>query len=170
MFSFLAHAHALGGRVDVALPLFEESLELAARVKFLPCNSLWIVWWGEAHLQVGQIDDAMDRAVRALELARAQKEPGFEAYALRLIGEISAQRHPAAAEPAERRYREALALAEPLGMRPLVARCLLGLGALARAAGNQREAEQSLHTATSMFREMGMPLWLAKAEAETVAL
>ena len=73
-----------------------------------------------------------------------------------------ARRDPAATEPAERRYREALALAEPLGMRPLVARCLLGLGALARAAGNRREAEQSLHTATSMFREMGMPLWLAR--------
>jgi predicted ATPase/class 3 adenylate cyclase len=168
--SFLAYAYALNGRVDAALPLFEESLDLAARIKFLPCNSLWIVWWGEAHLLVGQMGEAMNQAVRALELARTQKEPSYEAYSLHLIGEILARRDPSGADTAERRYREALTLAERLGLRPLVARCRLGLGALARRTGRRQEAAEQLGTATGMFRGMGMPLWLAQAEAETAAL
>ena len=86
--SFLAYACALDGRADLAFPLFEESLDLAARIKFLPCNSLWIVWWGEAHLLAGQPAEAMDQAVRALDLARVQREPAYEAYARHLMGEI----------------------------------------------------------------------------------
>ncbi len=168
--SMLAYAYALSGRSEPAFPLFEESLDLAARMKFLPCNSVWIVWWGEAYLLGGQADDAMDRAVRALELARVQKEPAYEAYALHLLGEIAARRDPLISDSAERRYGEALAIAERLGMRPLVARCFLGLGALARRTGSRQSAAEHLGTATSMFREMGMPLWLGRAEAETAGL
>jgi len=112
----------------------------------------------------------MDRAVRALELARVQKEPAYEAYALHLIGEIAARRDPLISDSAERRYVEALAIAERLGMRPLVARCFLGLGALARRTGSRQSAAEHLGAATSMFRDMGMPLWLGRAEAETAGL
>jgi len=82
--SFLAHTYTLAGRVEEALPLFDQSLERAAAVKFLPCNSLWIGWWGEASLAMGNLEDAMQHATRALEISRAQKEQGYEAYALRL--------------------------------------------------------------------------------------
>ena len=128
--SFLAHAYALAGRVAEALPLFAQSLERAAAIKFLPCNSLWIGWWGEAALLAGRLEDAMQHATRALDIARAQKEQGYEAYARRLLGSIAVHRHPAEVEPAEAHYRQALALAEELGMRPLQAHCHLGLGTL----------------------------------------
>jgi class 3 adenylate cyclase/tetratricopeptide (TPR) repeat protein len=168
--SMLAYAYTLSGRIEAAYPLFEESLDLAARIKFLPCNSVWIVWWGEACLLAGRPAEAADHAVRALELARAQHEPAYEAYALHLLAEIGVRRDPPSLDRAERLYREALALAERLGLRPLVGRCELGLGALARRAGTRSDAERRLHTATSMFRGMAMPLWLAQAEAETAAL
>jgi class 3 adenylate cyclase/tetratricopeptide (TPR) repeat protein len=163
--SFLAWGYALAGRVDEALPLFEQSLDMAAAIKFLPCNSIWVVWWGEAHLHQGRVDQATDRAVRALELARAQREPAYEAYALHLLGEIAARRDPPAPETAESRYREAMANAEGLGMRPLIAHCHLGLGKLARRAGDAVKAREHLGTATAMYREMGMTFWLEKAEA-----
>jgi tetratricopeptide (TPR) repeat protein len=168
LLSMLGWAYALSARTDEALPLFERSLELAAAIKFLPCNSIWIVWWGEAHLLRGRLDEAMDRAVRALELARAQKEPAYEAYALHLLGQIAARRDPAGR--AERHYREAMEIAERLGVRPLVARCLLGLGALARQTGNGRSAEERLTLATTMLQDMGMPLWLGEARRELAAL
>ena len=63
-------------------------------------------------------------------------------------------------------YREALALAEPRGMRPLVAHCHLGLGKLYRRTGKREQAQEHLSTATSMYREMGMTYWLEQAEAE----
>ena len=77
--------------------------------------------------------------MRALELARAHQERGHQAYALHLLGDIAAHREPLEVEPAETHYRQALALAEELGMRPLQAHCHLGLGTLyaQMASGNR---------------------------------
>jgi len=70
------------------------------------------------------------------------------------------------AEDAEGYYREALALAEPRGMRPQVAYCHFGLGKLHRRRGDRDQAHQHLTTAMAMYREMGMTYWLEQAEAE----
>jgi hypothetical protein len=59
-----------------------------------------------------------------------------------------------------------LALAEPRGMRPLVAHCHLGLGKLYRRTGKTQESQEHLSTATTMYREMDMRFWLKQAEAE----
>ena len=66
----------------------------------------------------------------------------------------------------EAHYRQALALAEPRGMRPLVAHCHLGLGKLYRRTGKREQAQEHLATATTMYRDMGMTFWLEQAEAE----
>ena len=70
------------------------------------------------------------------------------------------------AESGEAHYRKALALAEPRGMRPLVAHCHLGLGKLYRRTGKREQAQEHLTTATTMYREMDMTFWLEQAEAE----
>jgi hypothetical protein len=70
----------------------------------------------------------------------------------------------------ENHYRQALALAEELGMRPLIAHCHVGLGKLYRRIGNRQQAEEHLTTATAMMREMEMELWLEEAEAESKEL
>ena len=62
------------------------------------------------------------------------------------------------------------ALADELGMRPLVAHCHLGLGKLYRRTGKRQEAEEHLTTAAAMYREMDMRFWLDEAEAELAAL
>ena len=71
---------------------------------------------------------------------------------------------------AEDRYHQALALAEELGMRPLIAQCHLGLGRLYRRTDNLEQAKRHLTTATSMMREMKMGMWLEQAEAELKGL
>jgi hypothetical protein len=58
-----------------------------------------------------------------------------------------------------------LALADTLGMRPLVAHCHLGLGQLYRRTGSLARAREHGTTATAMYREMGMTFWVEKAEA-----
>jgi hypothetical protein len=67
---------------------------------------------------------------------------------------------------AEDYYRQALALAEELGMRPLIAHCHVGLGKLYRRIGSRQQAEEHLTTGVAMMREMEMGLWLEKAEGE----
>jgi hypothetical protein len=66
----------------------------------------------------------------------------------------------------EGHYRQAMELAGQLGMRPLLARCHLGLGKLYGRIGRRDEAGQHLATATTMYREMDMQFWLEQAEAE----
>jgi hypothetical protein len=73
-------------------------------------------------------------------------------------------------DAAARLCREAIALSDELGMRPLVARCHLDLGTLARRTGKRQGAQEHLATATAMLHEMGMRFWLEKAEAEIAAL
>jgi hypothetical protein len=59
-----------------------------------------------------------------------------------------------------------MALAEPRGMRPLVAHCHLGLGKLYWSTKKREQAHEHLTTATAMYREMDMRFWLEQAEAE----
>ena len=61
------------------------------------------------------------------------------------------------------------ALAEELGMRPLVAHCYLGLGTVSRQTAQREQAHEHLTTATRMYREMDMRFWLEHAETETGA-
>ena len=83
-----------------------------------------LIHLGEAYLTVGRQDDAADAAREALRFSRERGQRNYEAYALRLLGEIDAS-VPGAAKAAEAApcYAEAMALATELGMRPLAARC-----------------------------------------------
>ena len=109
--------------------------------------------------------DAHQRAGRALELSRDLKQRGHEAYALRLLGEIAIHREPPEAELAEKHYRQALALADELGMRPLRAHCHRSRGKLYATIGRHPEARAELDTAIALYRAMEMTFWLPQAEA-----
>ena len=114
--SALGYAYVLAGRVSDALPLLEQSVSTEAMQIM---RGRVHVWLSEAYLRLGRLDEALALAVRGLEFCRTYAKQGEQAWALRLLGEIHAHRHPSAAELAEASYREALALAEALGMRPL---------------------------------------------------
>ena len=70
---------------------------------------------------------------------------------------------------AERHYRGAIAQAEELGMRPLVALCHLALARLERPRGDRRARQTHLDTAAAMFQELGMSFWQERAAAEVDA-
>ena len=82
------------------------------------------------------------------------------------MGDIATHPDRFDAEGGEARYTQALALAEPRGMRPLVAHCRFGLGKLCRRTGEPEQARAQLTTATTMYREMDMRFWLEQTEAE----
>jgi tetratricopeptide (TPR) repeat protein len=116
-------------------------------------------------LLAGRVEDAMQIALRALDLSHAHKERGNQAYALRLIGEIAARREPPERKQAGDYYRQALALADELGMRPLQAHCHRSLGKLYATIGRYAEARAQLDTAIALYRTMDMTFWLPEAEA-----
>jgi class 3 adenylate cyclase len=112
-------------------PFFlEEIREQAITRKMLFSHTVSVVHLSEAYLRAGRMDEATEVAQHAVHLARDYKERGNEASALRLLCEIAAHRELPEPKPAEAHYRQALALADELGMRPLLAHCHLGLGTL----------------------------------------
>jgi tetratricopeptide (TPR) repeat protein len=123
---------------------------------------------GEAQLLSGRLEEAHALAERALTHVREHQERGNQAYALRLLGDIVARRDPPEGDPAEAHYRQALALAEELGMRPLQAHCHRGLGTLYATIGQQEPARAELSAAIVLYRAMDMTFWLPQTEAALV--
>jgi tetratricopeptide (TPR) repeat protein len=93
---------------------------------------------------------------------------GIEAWALRLLGEIASAEDRFDAAGAH--FGQALALAAPRGMRPLVAHCHLGLAKLYQRTDKRQEAREHLRHAMRMYREMDMRFYLEQAEAESRGL
>jgi hypothetical protein len=124
-----------------------------------------VTWLSEIYLLAGLLEEAHQRAAQTLGHARQYQQRGNQAWALWLLGESTACQVSAAVESAAGHYREALALAEELGMRPLQAHCHRGLGMLHAALGQQEPACRELSTAIAMYRAMAMTFWLPQAEA-----
>jgi tetratricopeptide (TPR) repeat protein len=150
-----------------ALPLLERALEVE---QSLPASirrsaSLFPVWLGEGYVLAGRLEEAMRLGQQTLEVTRTRKQQGSQAYALRLLGDIAAHRTPPVVEEAERHYRQALALAAELGMRPLQAHCHSGLGMLYAKLDQREQARAALATAVNLYRAMDMTFWLPEAKA-----
>jgi tetratricopeptide (TPR) repeat protein len=120
---------------------------------------------GEAHLLAGRLEETQALVERALALASEQQERGNEAYALHLRGEIATHRDPPEVKQAAAHYRQALTLADELGMRPLQTHCHRGLGTLYAMTGQREQAHAELSTAIEMYRDMEMIFWLPQTEA-----
>jgi tetratricopeptide (TPR) repeat protein len=120
---------------------------------------------GEAQVLAGHLEEAHTHAERTLALAYEHQERGNEAYALRLLGDIVTRHDPPEREQAEAYYHHALALANELGMRPLVAHCHWGLGTLYTKTGQREQACAELSAAIDLYHTMDMTFWLPQAEA-----
>lgn len=164
--AYLTNALTHAGDNDGAVKHAESALSLATSLGDSALKVKANFYLGEVHFLAGRYGEATDLAGRALELARGHKLRGVEAWTLRLLGEIAFHSSPLDVKSAESYYRRALALAGELGMRPLLARGYLGLGALYRRTGNRQQAAECFTTAMTMLREMDMGFWLEGAEAE----
>ena len=158
----VAMIYALTGRTAEALELAERGVRQAQSMQRLGRLSLIMTHLGEARLLAGQPAAAAADARRALEEAHAHRERGNAVYAERLLGLAAGAGSPPDVESARAHLTRALALAGELGMRPLAARCHLGLGRLAQRAGDGPSALKHLATAREGFQAMRMTFWLER--------
>jgi tetratricopeptide (TPR) repeat protein len=164
--SLLGLTLVLRGLVEEGLRLLEDGVTLSENLGVRAYLALWTVNLSVGLVAARQLDRAKSVAQRALDLALRHEERGHQAWAVHLLGELSVLSEPAAVGEAEAYFIQALALAEPRGMRPLIAHCHLGLGKLYWRTDKHEHARGHLTTATTMYREMDMTYWLEKAEAE----
>src|SRR5262245_34623510 len=161
----LGAAYTLGGRGADAVLLLTQALEQSATMESVHGQALCSLSLGEAQMLSGHLEEAHALAERALAGAREHQRRGNEAYALRLLGDIAVRREPLDVEQAETYYQQALALANELGMRPLLTHCHRGLGTLYTATGQREQTRTALTTAIEMSRAMDMTFWLPQTEA-----
>jgi class 3 adenylate cyclase/tetratricopeptide (TPR) repeat protein len=162
----LAMINALTGRIGEALELADRGVRQAQSMQRLGRLSLIMTHLGEARLLAGQPAAAAADARRALELAHTHRERGNVVYAERLLGLAARATTPPDAETAGTHLTRALDLAGELGMRPLAARCHLGLARLARDGGDAAGAEKHLITARDAFQAMRMTYWLERCDLD----
>jgi tetratricopeptide (TPR) repeat protein len=161
----LGAAYTLAGRLADALSLLTQAMEQATATETVSSHSLCRLHLGEAQLLAGRLEEAHALTERVLAHARERQERGYQAYALRLLGDIAVRREPPESTQAEAHYQQALALAEELGMRPLVAHSHHGLGRLYGQTGQQVQARAELLAAITLYRAMEMAFWLPETEA-----
>jgi class 3 adenylate cyclase/tetratricopeptide (TPR) repeat protein len=164
----LGVAYALDGRVVAGLALAEHGVEQAVAVCRPRLLAYAVIQLSEAYVLAGRLEEARQRAAQALDLARQYTQRGNQAWALWLLGESTARQVSSAVEPAVGHYRQTLALAEALGMRPLQAHCHHGLGTLYARTGQPQQARVELSTAREMYRAMAMSFWLPQVETTLV--
>jgi tetratricopeptide (TPR) repeat protein len=162
---FLGGAYLLAGRIDEGIALVQAAAEEVESRQLLMQQAAMLALLGEACLCTDCVDEASTAAQWALSFATERGQRGDAATAMYVLGDIAAYRTPPDIEQAKVHYRQALALANELGMRPLQAHCHRGLGTLYAKLGQQEQARAALSTAIDLYRAMEMTFWLPQTEA-----
>ena len=153
----LGLAYAMLGDIERGLPLVETAIERAVEMGFQFDLAHRVTELGRVYLLAGRLPDAEHCATRALRLARDRQEHGNEGWAFWLRAEIAAATGDIArAKEAEDHFSTALAIAGERMMRPLVARCHLGLGHLYRQRGQVALSSANLAAANTLFLDLDM--------------
>src|SRR5215471_17866501 len=160
----LGLAYVLSGRTSEGLSLLEDTVERLESQQ-ITLYLLTLIYLGQGYLQVGRLDEALSVASRAVGAAHTWKARSCEAGALRLLGDIASHRDPLDVGTAECHFRDALNLADQLGLRPTAAHCHLDRGRLYSRIGRLDEARNEIGTAIELFREMQMGSWMIQAES-----
>jgi tetratricopeptide (TPR) repeat protein len=160
----LGHVYAWSGRIEEGVSCLQQALTAYESAGIGYHHSISVAQLGEAYLLADQVENARACADRAVSLARGRGERGYEAWALRLLGEIALHHGRSDVATAVAHFGAAMTLASELDMRPLVAHCHLGLGSLYRRTGDPEQAQEHLTTARAMYGAMGMTRWLEQLE------
>jgi tetratricopeptide (TPR) repeat protein len=167
--SNLGYAYALAGRVGDAIQLMEKAEEQSEMIGRKAGWALRLTWLGHASLLERRIAAAREQGERALALATGGGERGYQAWAHKLLGDVTQEASPSPSE-AISHYATSMALATELAMRPLQAHLHLSLGRLHRRAHQIAQARTELSLALTSYRSMEMPMWMGVAEQELSTL
>jgi class 3 adenylate cyclase/tetratricopeptide (TPR) repeat protein len=160
----LVTAYTRQGRTADALAILNDALEPSIYRK--GATYTWFYLFlaaGEAYLSAGRQSDARDYVDRAKALAQKNDEEAHLASALKLQGDVIIA-ESVARDTAVQSYLDAIALAEPRGMRPLLARAHFALGSYL-SAHQRGQGKEHLAIATELHQELGLTFPSVASEA-----
>jgi class 3 adenylate cyclase/tetratricopeptide (TPR) repeat protein len=157
--ALLGHIYVLQGQVAQGLDLLREAEALRERLGVRAYSALWTAHLAEALLLAGQLVDAREAAQRAVEQAILYHEHGNHTRALIVLATVCIRLGPPNFTAARDSLQRALAEAEGLRMRSLLARGYDLLGRLASEQGDLAAASQCRQTAGAIARELSLKPW-----------
>jgi len=163
--SCLGFVYALSNRCGEALELLEPAVESSASMQRLGGQAQRLAWLSETYWLAGRKSQAQSLAQQALDMAHQTSDRGSQAWILHLLGRIESEGKIGDYAQAEFHYRQALGLAQELGMRPLAAHCFLALSQSCGLAGRIEEAKRHGLTAVEIYGGLGMTYGLAQGKA-----
>jgi anti-anti-sigma factor len=161
--SHLAQAHIYQQNWDEALTCLSRSQDTfiqASSDEYLPELERR---WGEFYLMTGKLDQALDHALRSVELAVEQSNPLEEGLSCRVLGRVHLARGED--EPAEAALRQSLQIFSDLDSEYEAARTRLSLVHLAVETGSIPMDKTRAHLAQAIpvFEKLGAQADLAEA-------
>jgi tetratricopeptide (TPR) repeat protein len=165
--SNLGRVATMQGRCTEAVELLQKSVagfkEIGSKASLAESHA----YVAEAYLELGNLDDALAHARRALTLAVGADAPLTEALSRRLLGQAAVIRGEWT--EAERFLLESRAINERAGARHELGQTLYHLAVLYQQAppsvlpDGQAKADEALAAAQSIFRQLGARRDLARA-------
>jgi len=160
----LGYAYWLTGDSRTALDLSEKGLKIQTDLG-LPFLRSYCHWCCSlAHFGLGNLEEAKIQAEQALRYSLANNEKSIQGLSRIGLGRVLAKTNPGQIEAAEGHIQQEIGLLEELGVQPYSGIGYLWLGEVKAESGRKEEALMNLKKAETMFREMGMDYWLAKAQ------
>ena len=131
-----------------------------------------IEWWLSYHyvflsavrFNSSDLKGAQKFIEKALELSQRNNEKWIEGQSLIWMGRILGGSYPSREDQAEQYISRGINIVEKLKLRPFFTLGRLFLGEFYLDTGDKEKAMEKLKKAETMFREMGMDYWLAKAQ------
>ncbi len=158
------------GDIDKGLSLLSKSVERAIEMNRMVDFSLLHYWRSQGELHSGDVATALKIAERGLEYSITYKGQGHQAWLLRVLGEVHWRMGEQHYAKADGYFRQSLDLASIPEMRPLLARCQIGIATLCEKTGKRSEAEAALSAAQTLCQDMGMTYWLDEIAAARVRI
>ncbi|MBR0682637.1 AAA family ATPase [Roseomonas eburnea] len=162
----LGLAHLMGGAIDAAIPLLEDSLRIARANEIVLLMPHAARYLGRAYALSGRPDPAIPLLEEAIVQARSHKLAALEGWC---TASLALAHHVAGADgEAERHAAAAAELAHRYGYRPLAAHATRLIGEIGSAqegdAAALQRAEAAFREALGLARTIGMRPELAESQ------
>jgi len=159
----LGYAHCLLGDLDRAREFVCKGLKTQEDAGIEAMLSLHYVIFTMVLFGQGDLEGALRAAEKALALSLKNKERRYEGLSKVWIGKIQGSRAKAQYKEGEERILEGYDILKELSLRPAMAQGHFHLGELYGNSGENGKAVEELRRAETMFEEMAMDYWTAKA-------
>jgi predicted ATPase len=163
-------ARSMAGDPAKARELLESSITLAKEL-----GTTTLLAWGESLLaetllKLGEAADAEALCRKAIRLAERSRDRLASALAHRILAGALAVLEPGNPTAAETAVHEAMRIQREMNCEPELGRSHLAYAQLLVEWGRLEDAADQLVRAIGIFRRLGMPADLARAEAAMIAL